>query len=356
MIKIAQRHLTAPNAAAPARRRRAPRLAAFALSLGTAAAAQEAPLAPPKPAPAGCGSVIVARFDWPEAELAASMIARLLTDGYQCKVTLAPASPRPTLRRLLAATEAPTLLIAPGLPADNARGGKIAAGGLLFRGAEQRGFVVAEWFAATRPQLKTLADVAARPDLFGRSGARPALHLCPVEWPCYAEGRAVARAHGLDRTFDLRPARSGAALAASLIRAHQDRKPWIGYYWSPSALSSQYPLRFLASAPQACAADGAKETGCVGVFAKRPLAVLFDARLAERAPAAAAMLRAFSLPPETVAETLRWRQENGASAQDAVDRFLETAPSIWVAWMRTDASRKVAAALDKRRGRARRVD
>ncbi len=339
--------------AAPRRRRAGALLCVLAAAALAGSAAGQEP--PETPEASRCGTVIVARFDWPAAELAAALAARLLEDGYGCEATLAPASPGPALARLRAPAEADAPIVAPGLPlaaADDAP--RIAAGGALFTGADRRAFAAFEWFAATRPQLENLADVAANPELFaGPGGGRPTLTLCPVDWPCHAEGLAVARAHGLDAAFELRAASSGAALAEELAAAHQDRRPWIGFYWAPSAAAAEFPLRFFPPAPDARCAEtetsGARPE-CRDAFAPKPLALLFDARLAERAPAAAAALEAMSMPAEAVEAALLWRIENGASAEAAADRFLEAEPETWRAWLDAEAADRVAAALAARRG------
>lgn len=347
---------TSPEAPRIARRSAARLALAFLLALAGSARAQEiepAPNAEEAPEPT-CGAVLIARFDWPTAEFAAALSARILQDGYGCTVEIVRASPEPTRAYLLSArAKQATVAVAPGLPTDWFEGAEaVSIGGLLFAGQEQRGLAVPEWFARARPQLTDLGAVAAAPALFAApSRTRPTLHLCPVDWPCYEEGRAVARAHGLDAAFELRAAPSGAALAQSLADADSARQPWIGYYWTPSIAASEHPLRFLPASEDAACPDPARDetepeatAPCAAAFTPRPLAIVYDARLAETAPGAAAALDRLSIPLEIAEATLRWRAETGASAMDAVDRFLETEPALWRAWVDAEAAARIASA------------
>lgn len=321
-------------------------------ALWTPAAAQSGDATEETDAAAACGAVIVAQFDWPAAEFVAALVARILEDGYGCDVEAPPASPDAALAALKADGADPAdrpVIVAPALPLDQADAVGVLASAALFNGEDVRGFATPEWFAATRPQLDTLSDIAANAALFaGPQGERPTLTLCPETWPCYAEGRAVALAHGLDDGFDLRPAASGAALAEELAAAHRRREPWIGYYWAPSATAAEYPLRFIPADPAvACPPNGAPDA-CRADFAPARLGLLYGAALADRAPEAAAALDAIALPVAAVHRALIWRSRNAAGAAAAADRFLAEEPEIWRAWVSPEAADGIRSALQRR--------
>lgn len=299
-----------------------------------------------------CEPIVVAEFDWSGAQLAAQLLAELVRDGYGCAIERRAATPD---RALAAAAEGViwdededqprrALIVAPGVSERLARGrAGVAVGALLYGGAEASGWFTPQWLAAAHPEIHTLADAAARPDVFAETpGRRPRLYLCPARWRCARDNEQLVAALGLSERFDLVRPDSGEALTAALANAFAERRPWLGYYWTPSAALASFPMRRLEVGDvELC--DGGGD--CRAPFEEPAAIVAFSEALDDISPRVAAMLRRFSISEELTLKTLLWKAANNASDEQTADHVFVTYPELWREWLDAEAAERFAQTL-----------
>lgn len=302
-----------------------------------------------------CGAVVLAQPAAPSERLAAEILKILLEDAFDCDVTAAIADAEPALRAAgraalfvgpveETATTAPVVIA--GAPADAAeRADEVALGAALYGGLEEAGFFTPRWFAETRPELRSLDDLAGAAELFARDGRTPRLFVCPRAWACFDETMAVVDALGLDGPFEIVAPASGEALAASLRDAQAARAPWVGYYWTPSEAAAEAPI---ARIPVGSVRIDDGAGGDRPPFADPPLSIAYNVALEILAPEAVAALGAFALPLETHLETIGWRALGGAGVDEAALWFYARNPAVWRAWLGSEAEARFETRLRAR--------
>lgn len=274
--------------------------------------------------------VTVARFDWPEAAVAAELARRVLEDAFGCDVSLLPASAEPALAAIAAGEE---LIVAPGVALSQTRGQPEIESSRLF-GAAADGWFAPAWMLERDRKLRSVLDAVADPSQFAHDGRRPRLHICPETWPCHAENRALIARLGLEDVFEIVTPASGDALIASIAAAFADQAPWIGYAWRPAGDLAAYPLRRLAtSGIEICGGEGSEDGACRPPFAEHDPQTAYPPRLKETAPEVAAFLQRFIIPSDWMAEALTWRNAQDATARATADRLIEQRPEMWRAWL-----------------------
>jgi len=199
---------------------------------------------------AECGELTIARMDWPSAELLAEVDKRILNEGYGCQAVLVSGDSVPTLQSMSDMGQpdlAPEIwinAIRDELQAAVERGSLVMAGEVLADGGEE-GFWIPKFLADKHPEIKTVSDALARPDLFesSESEGRGAIHNCPAEWTCHVPTRNLYKALGAeDKGFELVDTGSSAGLDGSIARAYEQGRGWLGYYWSPTATLGRYEM------------------------------------------------------------------------------------------------------------------
>jgi len=124
------------------------------------------------------------------------------------------------------------------------RGSLVMAGQVLTDGGEE-GFWIPKFLADEHPELQSVADALARPDLFpaSLSPGVGAIHNCPAEWTCHVPTQNLFKAlDAADKGFELVDTGSSAGLDGSIARAYKQGRGWLGYYWSPTATLGRYEM------------------------------------------------------------------------------------------------------------------
>lgn len=299
-----------------------------------------------------CGVVAIAQPLAPPERLAAKILEILLADAFACDVRIETGDPTTAIAAAARAARfigpmrdpaASAPIVIPGAPPHDAAGApELSVGGLLYGGDDRAGFFVPTWFAETRDGLRTLEDLRDGVDLFAPAGARPQLFVCPRDWACFDPAMAVVEALGLADGFEIVTPASGEALEEALADAQAARRPWIGFYWTPSAAAAVTPITPLAAGDLTIPSpDG----GRTAPFDAAPLAIVYHSALDVIAPEAATALRAISLPLETHLETMRWRAFGGGTDEDAALWFLARNEMLWRSWLDPVAATRFAAQL-----------
>ena len=311
-------------------------------------------------AQAECGRVTVANMNWQSAEVLAEIDKLILSKGYGCDVELVLGDTMPTLTSMMekgqpdVAPEAWVNSIRE--PLTNAvRDGRLhfAAESLTDGGIE--GWWIPKYFADAHPEIKTMADALKHPELFPSPDdpKKGAVIGCPSGWACQIVNINAFKAWKAKAAgFVLVDPGSAAGLDGSIAKANERKQPWLGYYWSPTAILGKYEMvRLDAGVPNDKAAWDSCNTKAECASPKKndwPKADVFTVvtdEFMQRGGEAYSYLSTRGWNNATVNELLAWMQTNQASGEDGAFHFLENYPQIWTQWVSPEVAAKVKAAL-----------
>jgi glycine betaine/proline transport system substrate-binding protein len=174
---------------------------------------------------------------------------------------------------------------------------------------------------------------------------------CPSGWACDIINNnnliaLNAEAGGLERFQH----GSGETLQASIASAYDEKKPWFGYYWAPTAVLGKYPMvqvkvaEYNADA-HTCNGDVDCADPKVSSYPRSKVVTAASAAFVEREPAVAELLKNVAFTNAQMGEVLAWRLDNNASYDEAAVYFLTNYKDSWAGWLNDEAKGKLAALL-----------
>jgi glycine betaine/proline transport system substrate-binding protein len=311
-------------------------------------------------ASSACGKVTVASMNWQSAELLAQVDRFILTHGYGCEVEIVPGDTMPTLTSMMEKGQpdvAPEAWInAVREPLEAAvRDGRLhyAARSLSDGGVE--GWWIPKYVADAHPEIRTIDDALARPDLFPapEQQGKGAVHNCPSGWNCQITTENAFKAWGAaDKGFVLLDTGSAAGLDGSIAKAYERREGWLGYYWAPTSILGKYEMvRLEAGVPLDRAAFDAcnARADCANpVRTDWPTAEVYTVvtdRFRREGGEAFEYLARRSWGNDTVNALLAWMSEQQADGEAGARHFLRTGQDLWRNWVTPEAAQRIEAAL-----------
>lgn len=308
-----------------------------------------------------CGRVTVANMNWQSAEVLAWIDNIVLSEGFGCDVELVAGDTQPTLTSM---TEKGEPDVAPEAWINSMRETLDAAvdEGRLHYAAESltdggvEGWWIPDYIAAANPDIKTIDDALARPDLFPNpeDPSRGAVYNCPQGWNCQVTTANFYKAYGADEAgFDLFDTGSAAGLDGSIAKAFEREQGWLGYYWAPTAILGRYNMiRLDHGVPH----DKAEWDRCTSLpdctdpkknaWAKSEVFTVVTDRFKQAGGPAFDYLSARSWDNNTVNKLLAWMTDNQATGEAGAKYFLKNNEDMWTAWVSADAAEKIKAAIN----------
>lgn len=314
--------------------------ALLALAAAAPAAAQE-----------DCGRVSVTEMDWASAAIVTEVSAFLLAQGYGCEVARVPSSNLPALVSV-SETGTPdivTELWTNGVPfyQELRDEGRIEPVADVLSDGGYGGWWVPDYLVEAHPELATVEGALANPELLGGR-----FHTCPDGWSCALDTADLIDAFDVPEAgFDVFQHGSGETLAGSIAAAYENREPWFGYYWAPTAILGKYPMVKVDLGPyDAEAYDCALSPDCSGAgrssYPVTPVKTVVTREFAETQPELAELMGNVSFTNAKMSEILAWQEDNNASAEEAAVWFLRTSPDIWGSWLNADGRQALGGLLD----------
>lgn len=321
-------------------------IAGLAIGVGPASAEQ-------------CGDVTIASMNWASAEIIAEIDSRILSAGYGCNTQLISGDTLSIFESITIDGQpdiVPELWVnSLGVPFDTAiaSGQMIMAAEVLADGGEQ-GWWIPRYIADAHPEIKTVEDALARPDLFPSSDDEQigAVHNCPSGWGCEISTLNLFRAYSAEeKGFALIDTGSAAGLDASIAKAYEAGSGWLGYYWAPTSLLGRYemvkldmgvhdPLHWDNCTVVVDCADPKINTWPDGrVFS------VVTGNFADRMKGPMEYINSRQWNNETVSKLLSWMANNQATGDEVARHFLENYEDVWTSWVSLDQKLKVKAAL-----------
>ena len=184
---------------------------------------------------------------------------------------------------------------------------------------------------------------------------------CPSGWTCEGVNTAKLHAYRLDQRYvDFRPG-AGSAMDAAIVADYAQGRPFLFYYWSPSAIAGKFKLFKLDEPPYspACWSDltnksGAHLVGCAAPPAD--VAYALSARFAAAAPRIVAILQKAEFPIDLLNANLVAIADKAAAPKDQAIRFLRNHPELWRGWVDQETADRISTSLGPTDAEARQTD
>lgn len=309
-----------------------------------------------------CGSVTISEMNWPSAEFLANLDAVILEEAFGCNVELIPGATVTTFASMEAKAEpdiAPELWINGVIERFNAAvsKGDIIAGTKLIKGASE-GWFISMNMHEKHPELKTVDDVLAHPELFPNkeNPKHGAFYGCPSGWGCQISNINLAKKGAFDfagHNFDQIDPGSGAALAASIAKAYERKEPWFGYYWQPTGVLYKYPMYKLdwgvphdrENWDNCISKDPECTTPKKNGWTESQVLTAVTAKFKKSNPTVMKYLDKRTYGMDTVGGVLAYMSDNQANGEDAAFYFLKNYEKVWTEWLTPAQVKKVKDAL-----------
>ncbi|ASN06639.1 ABC transporter substrate-binding protein [Virgibacillus necropolis] len=204
----------------------------------------------------------------------------------------------------------------------------------VIEGDEERGI------EPMAPDLKTVEDLKNYPELFA-DPAEPEkgrLINAPSGWAVAEAITQKMDTYGLNDTFVNFMPGSDAAIVASMTDAIKAGEAWVGYYWSPTAVTAKYDLTLLQE-PEFDQEIWEKTKGTE--FPPNDVVVAVHKDMPDQAPKVVDFLSNYETTSKLTEEALKYMEENQASPEEAAIWWMGEHEDIWTGWVSEDVAKKV---------------
>ncbi|WP_164669644.1 ABC transporter substrate-binding protein [Virgibacillus doumboii] len=196
------------------------------------------------------------------------------------------------------------------------------------------------------PDLKTVEDLKNYPELFA-DPAEPnkgRLINAPSGWAIEKAITKKMESYGLNESFvNFRPG-SDAAIVASLADAYKAGEAWVGYYWSPTAVTAKYDLTLLEEPeydPEVYEKTKATEAP------PNDVVVAVHKDIPEAAPDVVDFLSNYETSADLTEQALNYMNKNEeASAEEAAMWWMKENEDVWTSWVPEDVAKKVKDSME----------
>lgn len=308
-------------------------------------------IALPATANAECGAVSITEMNWASAQVITTVSKFIMEQGYGCEVTVVPSDTVPAVASVAENGE-------PDIVTElwvNSAGdaykrleseGKVVQLGEVLDPGGVEGWWIPKYLAEEHPELKTIEGVMANPELVGGQ-----FNNCPSGWGCRVINDNLIKALKIeDSGIEVFNHGSGETLATSMASAYQDKKPWFGYYWSPTALLGKYEMTrvdlgdYKAKVHARNANAEANNPG-VSDYPAAAVVTAVTADFKDREPEIADLMSKLTIKTSDMSSILAWKDENNASAEEAAVQYLTEYKDEWKSWLSDDAAQKLSKVL-----------
>lgn len=297
-----------------------------------------------------CGEVSITEMNWASAQVVTRVSKFLMEQGYGCKVTVVP-SATVTAAKSLAETGKPDIATELWLNGAAAvkkvmEEGKVIELTKVLSDGGIEGWYIPKYIADKHPELKTIDGIKANPQLVGGT-----INQCPEGWGCKIATASLIEALKIKEAgIKVFEHGSGETLATSIAAAFADKKPWLGYYWEPTAVLGKFPMVRVDIGPvdeeiHKCNSDPKCEKVGISNWPPSPVATVATKDFIDREPAVANLMRKVSFTNAQMGAILAWKKDKKASGDEAAVYFIQNYKDVWSKWISEDAKTKLAALL-----------
>lgn len=310
---------------------------------------------------AECGSFTIASMNWQSAEVLANLDKIILNEGYGCDAQIVVSDTVPAITSMIEKGE-PELVpegwvgLLPEVVNGGINDGKIVSLGKALADGGVQGWWIPKYIQDEHPEIKTIADVLAHPELFPapEDPTKGAIHNGPEGWGGTVVTAQLARAFDIEgKGFTLIDTGSSAGLDGSIARAYERKEGWAGYYWAPTALLGKYEMVKIDFGVPLDMDEWKRCTSVADCADPKPndwpgdqVETLVSKGFADSTdPAVIDYLKTRSWGNTTVNGLMAWMTDNQATGEDGAKEFLKTHEEIWTGWVTPEAAEKIKASL-----------
>lgn len=304
-------------------------------------------LSMPGAAYAACGKVSITEMNWASSQIITEVSKFLMEQGYGCTVEKVPSATTTSVASLAENGE-PDIVTELWLNSTGAVYAKLEAEGKVTRLANVfdpggvEGWWIPTYLAEAHPELATMKGIMANPKLVGGR-----FNNCPDGWGCRIVNDNLIKALGMRDNIEIFDHGSGETLATSIAAAYENKEPWLGYYWGPTAVLGKYKMTKVTIGDVDAAVHTAnqnKDNTSPGIsdFPPAPVLTVATTALADREPDVATLLGKVSFEIGLLSGLLAWQEANSASAEEAAVYFLTTESDVWSKWVNEEARGKLS--------------
>lgn len=300
------------------------------------------------PVKADCGEVTITEMNWASAQVVTQMAKFLMEQGYGCKVTAVP-STTINAATSLAETGKPDIVTEMWYNNSPAyekieKAGKVKTVANVFKDGAVEGWWIPEYLAKSNPELTKIDGILANPAAVGGK-----FHNCPVGWSCRLANDSYMNAWDFEGNgMDVFNHGSGETLATSIAAAYENKKPWFGYYWAPSAILGKYKMVKVdvgpaISAVHSCATNkDCEDKPKKSAYPASKVVTGVTNAFASSNPEITALMSKIQFTNVQLNTILSWKKNNKASAEEAAVSFIQANSNIWSQWLSASAKKKLA--------------
>lgn len=194
------------------------------------------------------------------------------------------------------------------------------------------------------PDLKTVEDLKKYPEVF-EDPENPGMGRvinAPSGWAVADHIDDKFEVYGLDETMNNFMPGSDAAIVASLVDAYNKGEAWVGYYWSPTAVTAKYDLVLLEEDPYD---QEVWEETRKTEFPPNDVTVAVHKDMPDQAPEVVEFLKNYETSNALTEDMLKYLDDNDASADETAVWWMKENEDIWTDWVSEEVAEKVKEAL-----------
>ncbi|UTW13050.1 ABC transporter substrate-binding protein [Marinobacterium rhizophilum] len=287
----------------------------------------------------------IANMTFASASIVAHIESKIIGDGFGCNVELVPGD-TVTTATTMAKKGAPdvgpemwTTNISAILAEGEHSGNLVVAGDIISSGGVE-GWWIPKYLSEQYPDFKSVADMPRYAELFSdpNEPEKGRFYNCPPGWGCEIVNHNLFKAYGLGDSYSIFSPGSGAALDATIASAYKRKKPWIGYYWGPTAILGKYDMVQLEMNPHdpeldACNSNPECAKPHAGAFSNVRVVTAVSSSLKASDPDIYQFLSQVSMDLDTYNAILSWSDENKKDPNETAEYFIENYASVWEKWV-----------------------
>ena len=212
-------------------------------------------------------------------------------------------------------------------------------------GENWQGWVVPQYIKDQYPQLVSVFDIPTYYQVFEGPGTSGKARFvgCANGWSCEEVNKVKFRSYEVGEYLHVISPSGQQSLFEDLHEYYRDRKPWIGFIWSPTEPAHSLDLYRLEE-PEYTDECWASDMACA--YPRNDIRIGVNQRLLDRAPDVFDFLKRWDFPSDAQVQTEAWLSENGADRlDDAALWYLANFQEYWRPYVTEDQAENVMAAV-----------
>lgn len=208
----------------------------------------------------------------------------------------------------------------------------------VIEGDEERGIKPTASGLKTVEDLKDYAHVFEDPE----QPEKGRIIGAPSGWESSKIIEQKVETYGLEETYNYFRPGSDSSIVSSLAAAYKSGEPWVGYYWSPTWVTSMYDMTLLqepAYDPEVWKETKGTQTP------PNTVTIAVNHEMTEMAPEVVEFLSHYKTSSQLTGDALVYLEKQQASPKETAIWWLKQHKDIWGKWVKEEVKDKVLKSL-----------